>query len=137
MGYSYSDASWPVVELVFRQRANDADGAQYVRDVDALLARGEHYIVICDATDALMPEPSFIRTQAQWMQANIPKIQALNRGVALVLPSALTRGILRGLSHVAKLPVPYEVFETLEAARSWADTRAQTLAASKAAPHGG
>jgi hypothetical protein len=119
------------------QRANDDDGVEYLRDVDALLARGEHYIVICDATDALMPEPSFIRTQARWMQANIPKIQALNRGVALVLPSALTRGILRGLSHVAKLPVPYEVFETLEEARSWADSRARALAEAKAAPHRG
>ena len=123
MGYSLSEAAWPLVKLRFSARLTPAEADAYWADMGDLLARAEPHVLLVNATDMLMPEASFIRQQLRWTDEHRNAIVSHIRGVAFVLPSAIGRGVLRALQHFQPLPVAHQVFGSEEQALAWALSR--------------
>ena len=124
MGYVYDDSAWPVVQFRFSGRLNAAENERYFRDSDALLQVAPGFTCVLDGVDMQIPEVELVRQQAAWIRANREAVRRVNRGFALIAPSAVIRGMVRAVFHIQPLPVPYAIFAELDEGLVWARDRA-------------
>lgn len=124
MGYVYDDSAWPVLQFRFSGRLDEVENDQYFRDSDSLLQAPPGFTCVLDGMSMQMPEVDLVRRQAHWIRLNREGIRRVNRGFALVAPSAVIRGMVRAVFHIQPLPVPYALFAELEDGIEWARKRA-------------
>lgn len=137
MALSYIDSAWPIVEVLVRSRFTQADAELLIQQFDRIVARNAPHVMIAESSFAHLPEAAAMRVLTQWMSAHRQDILTLNRGTALVLSSALARGSLRAMLHLVELSFEYELFDTLDQARTWAAERAKLIPADKPRADGG
>jgi len=96
----------------------------YLEAVDENLRRIEaedgRYVAIVVA-DSLRTNASHRKAIARELEERRDRIQRRCAGNALVTTSTTARGLLTALRWITDLPVPVEVFPTLEEAHAWAD----------------
>ena len=126
MGYVYDDSAWPVVQFRFSGRLTADENEHYFRDSDTLLQAPPGFTCVLDGVDMDLPEVDMVRQQASWIRANRDAIRRVNRGFALVAPSAVIRGMVRAVFHIQPLPVPYAIFAELDEGIAWARERAMS-----------
>ena len=129
----YDASAWPVLQFRFSGRMNAAEHDQYFSDADWLLSAPAGFTCVLDGVAMQMPEVELVRRQSSWIRQNSAAIRSVNRGFALVAPSAVIRGMVRAVLHIQPLPVPYAVFAELDEGIEWARQRA-TIKPSIAAP---
>lgn len=87
------------------------------------LEREQPYALIFDLTGVMMPSPIQRKKLSQHVRTQEDAIRRNVRGIALVAPSALTRGIATAVFWVAPPPTEWRVFDLLAEATRWAKTR--------------
>jgi hypothetical protein len=98
VGYVYDASAWPVVQFRFSGRLSAAENEQYFRDSDALLLAPPGFTCVMDGVGMQVPEVEFVRQQASWIRTHSEGIRQVNRGFALVAPSAMIRGRERAMA---------------------------------------
>jgi hypothetical protein len=119
-GVTYDYSGWPIVVIymppqllsasAFEQHLT-ACGEPYrrLKPFGGIMVMGEH-----------PPLPAAQRrASALAMKANIERYPGLCRGLAIVVRSALGRGIVTAHSWLARPPHPFAAFETVPAAKEW------------------
>lgn len=79
-----------------------------------------HHVIIADISDAHHPKKGLISWATQLQEEVKDSLQA----VAIYVHSPLSRIIGNLFTGVLKMPFPIKVFDTFEAAKSWAQARA-------------
>ena len=66
---------------------------------------------------------SQVRRQASHMRERSELSKLYVRGIAMVIPSAVIRGVLKVILSIAPMPCPHAVFNELDEANRWAGAR--------------
>jgi hypothetical protein len=78
------------------------------------------YALVFDMTDAGVPSALQRRKLADHMKNHAAKIQRLVRGLGVIAPSPVLRGVITALFWVAQPGMPHRIFATRDEALTWA-----------------
>jgi len=89
-------------------------------EMQALLDRGEPFAVVVQTHHNRMMSLHQIRRQAEHGKQTYDVAKRLVRGIAMVIPSAVIRGVLKVSFKLSPMPSPYALFDELPPAEAWA-----------------
>jgi len=120
------ESGFPLVIARFRDQSSDDEFAAYLKDLDQLFTRRQHFALVIDTTSRRDTPPLHRRMQADWMRDRAMLIRLFNVGTALVVPSMVQRGVLTAILWMQPMPCPHYTCETAPEAIRWC--RAQLAA---------
>ncbi len=116
-------SEWPLVIYRFEGGATDETTRLYVQAVTENLRRaeedGEKYISIV-VSGSLSTSAANRKAIVESIEGHRQRLEAACLGNALVTTSMVARGLLTALRWVMTMPVPIEVFSSVDEARAWA-----------------
>lgn len=123
--YAFIDQSdFPLVTVTFTgAKATDENFQTYLEELSGIYAKEEPFIMVFDATQAVLPNIKYQRRQAQWMSEHHQSIETYCLGTAYVIPHDIIRTVLKAIFALQPQSAPYEVFATLEGGMAWARSR--------------
>jgi hypothetical protein len=114
----------PLIIIEFTgEKANVQNFANYLKGLEANYARKESIALVFDARKALDLNPLYQMKQAYWLRQNKDVIERYCQGVAYVVPNSFLRTMLGLVFKIQPSPVPFKVFENLDAGLVWATSR--------------
>jgi hypothetical protein len=113
----------PVARLDYYDLLSDDEFEEQLAAVDRLLERALPFVLVVRTHHQRMMPMSQVRRQVQHMKTQEQTARHLMRGLALVIPSSVIRGVLKVVMGMAPIPVPHGVFDSDEAAVTWARER--------------
>ena len=116
-------SAFPKVRIRFVGGVDDAAFRVSLDDTARLLARGQRYSIVLDATRAERPTAVQRKLQAEFVSANAATLKRLCVGGAFAIASPIVRGALQAILWVAPLPFEHVVFGTTQEAEAWVDAR--------------
>jgi hypothetical protein len=121
---TFDTSGFPLVRITFTgASADDENFSRYLDQMRALYDREAPMALIFDAREAAFPGLPYQKQQAKWLKAHDDLMRAHCQGTAYVFSNWLVRKALKGILSLQSQPVPFEVFETPEAAETWARER--------------
>jgi hypothetical protein len=126
----FDDSQWPICWVTWVGEASIEDFDMWFGHLDRWLARGEPFAVVMDTRAAVAPssrERQHIAQQMRWRHEAI----GAQLIMAMVMVSALQRGVLTALDWLMRPPHAQRVFGTLADAQRWCE---HELGARRAAP---
>jgi hypothetical protein len=109
----------PIVTVTPPPELTDEALTSILHGLEDCLARGSPYVLIFDLSQSGIPNAVQRGKLAAHIRKNKPRSQLWVRGIGVVAPSPLVRGMLTAIFWLEPLGVPHEVFPTLIEARSW------------------
>jgi hypothetical protein len=121
--YANFDRSNPKITIVSftGQKATDENIDAYLDGLYGDYETKKPFSVIFDLTNAPIPNPKYIKKQAEWMKEHEELISTYCLGVAYVMDNVLFRLALKMVFSIQKNPMPFKVFENMEDATTWAE----------------
>lgn len=116
----FDESRWPVVVMTVDRAMSDAEFDEYLQRLTDAIRRGPIATVI-DSHGSAVPSFDQQRRQAQWMNDTRELIASKSLGNAFVVRSAPIRFTLSAIFLLAKMPCPYTVVESTEAAIDWCE----------------
>jgi len=89
-------------------------------ELTAHLSRGEPYVLLFNLSSAGVPNAIQRRKLAEHMATHDVSVRRVVRGLAIVAPSPLIRGMVTAMFWIVAPPIPYQMCGTLAEARTWA-----------------
>jgi len=116
------DESHPRTVIVnYHSLMSDADFEATLARFDHIMAsRSVRYVVILNVLHSKMGPFSQARRQAEWMRDRAALMKSKLLGIAMVMPSAAIRGVMRVITGIQPMPVTYSMVGTLQEAQEWA-----------------
>ena len=109
----------PLYVVEFVGVPQDGEFETYLDSMLAIARRGELHAMVMDATRAGVIPPHLRKRQAEWMREHEAINRATTAGMAFVLEGKLMRGLLTALFWMQRMPCPYAVMASREAAVRW------------------
>ncbi|WP_449255128.1 hypothetical protein [Bosea sp. (in: a-proteobacteria)] len=113
-------SSWPVVRWTMPARIPDAGAERILAEFDALLRRGERFVVIFDGVERPEQSPRFARLYKAWSRERRKQLGRWVAGAVRIEPDAARReavlGKLMNAALAAFMPYPFRVAASEEAA---------------------
>ena len=119
MPFAIDESRWPHAVLTIDDKLTPAEQDAFVAQSTELILRGERFAAILDLRDSGTPPSRFLRLQARALNDHHDQLRAHCVGLAFVMRSAMLRGALKAILHLAPLPSPYVIVDTLDEAESW------------------
>jgi hypothetical protein len=94
------------------------------------LSSSEPYALVFDMTRTGTPTALQRRKVVAHMADNAPAIRLVVRGLAVIAPSAVLRGVITAIFWVAPPAAPYRIFDDRDEAAEWAESMAASPKAS-------
>lgn len=121
--YSVDEREFPLVRVHYYDLLPDPEFDRQLADLNRILDREQpHALVIVTHHQRMMPL-SQVRKQASNMLESAEKARRWVRGIALVIPSPVIRGVLKVTLSIAPMPCPYAVFDHEDEGVRWARAR--------------
>lgn len=115
---------FPLVVVTFTGAKPTATNfQQYLDELYANYERKQPFVLVFDATSAVVPGITFQKKQAKWMGEHQDLIQRYCLGIAYIIPSAVIRNVLKLIFKIQNDPVENKVFSYLEEGVAWARTQ--------------
>jgi hypothetical protein len=115
---------FPFVRIAFTAAPTDDEFTVYLRGYQALLDQSQPYAVLVVTSPHLpMTRAKHARAQADSMAQNREAMARLILGVGLVLPSLVTRGVLKAILNWQPMPCPHAVFQHEADGEAWVRAR--------------
>jgi hypothetical protein len=110
-----------IVIVHYHTLMSDADFEATLARFDHIMAsRSVRYVVILNVCHAKMGPFAQARRQAEWMRDRAALMRSKVLGIAMVMPSAVIRGVMHVITGIQPMPVTYAVMSTLQEAQEWA-----------------
>jgi len=113
-------SSWPVVRWTMPARVPDDDAERVLAEFDALLQRGERFVVIFDGAERPEQSPQFLRLYKDWYRQRRKELGRWVAGAVRIEPDDARRkavlGKLMNAALAAFMPYPFRVAASEEAA---------------------
>jgi hypothetical protein len=122
--YEIDETRFPVIHVHYRRQHTDEEFEKLLQEYSRLMReRRQQYVLILETHHSSMTPVSQARRQASWMKEVEGPLKKQVRGIALVLPSPVLRGVLKVVLQLQPMPVPYAVFRDAKEAMTWAEQR--------------
>jgi len=121
------------IVVTFHSGSTDAEYREYLDEMMRIMRyefRGRRRVVINDASRWMKSNAIQRQMQAEWIKEHAMTLRATTAAIVFVIPSAMIRGAMRAVLWLQPLPVPHELFGTLEDAIAWTNANADALAQS-------
>jgi hypothetical protein len=115
-----------VVTVVPPRELTDDIVAAILRFLEGRLGQGSAYAIVFDLSGSGTPNALQRQLLATHMRTNKGSIERWVRGVAMVAPSPLVRGVLTAIFWLEAPPVPHQVFATAKEAIAWASSQGRS-----------
>ncbi len=113
-------SSWPVVRWTMPARIPDEDAERVLAEFDALLRRGERFVVIFDGAERPEQSPRFLKLYKAWYGERRRELGRWVAGAVRIEPDEARRkavlGKLMNAALAAFMPYPFRVAASEEAA---------------------
>jgi len=120
------ETHWPLAVFTFGGQVTAEELEAYLKASERMLKRNEQYIGLV-LTEKMSPlELPLMRRQAAWIKEHHAQLRDQSLGVALVIPSAMLRGVLKAILWLQPMPQPHSVTSTTEEALAWIRARLRT-----------
>ena len=118
-------SSWPVVRWTMPARIPDEDAGRVLAEFDALLQRGERFVVVFDGAERPEQSPLFLRLYKDWYRQRRKELGRWFAGAVRIEPDEARRkavlGKLMNAALAAFMPYPFRVFASDAEARPQLD----------------
>jgi hypothetical protein len=115
----YDDSQWPLVRIRLPAALPAAELVASLDYIDALFLRGGRFAVLFDVRDApplTAPQRKLVAERSNAMYARHPTRMA---GMALILSSAIQRGVVTAIQWLAKGGFPTRAFARVAEGEAW------------------
>lgn len=113
-------SSWPVVRWTMPARIPDEDAERVLAEFDALLQRGERFVLVFDGAERPEQSPLFLRLYKDWYRQRRRELGHWVAGAVRIEPDEAKRkamlGKLMNAALAAFMPYPFRVAASEEAA---------------------
>lgn len=117
------DSGWPLVRVRFPQTITDEAWSEYLGVLERFPDRREPYVTLTDGRGAPSPNASQRKLAAELIAREAERTKRWSVANAVVIDSALLRGVITAIEWAAPSPVPMKSFASLEEAAAWLDAR--------------
>ena len=119
-GYDWDESQWPLVRVTVRPEVSAAENDEMYDRFRKMLARKTVCALVHDSRQA--PPVGAIERQkvAQLMAELEPLAQRYMAGAAVVLSSAVQRGIMTAILWIRPARYPLVILSSVEAGETWA-----------------
>lgn len=123
--FAHIDQSdFPLVIVTFTGvKPTEENFQAYLDELTEVYKKGETFMIVFDASQAVLLSLKYQRKQAQWITDHLGLIQEFCLGTAFVIPNDIIRTVLKAIFSIQQQPDPYEIFATLDAGMAWAKSR--------------
>lgn len=116
----FDERDWPLLVIRFDGTPTDAEFAAYLSRYEKYLERSDRYgLSLVTKPSAPMTKAKHARMQAAWINEHFDRLRDRCVGLAFVLPSPMTRGVLKAILSMQRLPVQHSVHATESDAHDW------------------
>lgn len=123
-GFEFDDSLYPLVVVRTPARFHDDDFVGLFRRFEANFARRERYALLLDTTPVShVPTATQRALISDWEKAHVADTRRWNVGTALVVTSALVRGVLTALAWAVPDETPRVHVKTEAEAAEWCTRR--------------
>lgn len=108
--------------VTFHSGSSDAEYREYLDEMTRIMRfefRNRRRIVINDASRWMKSNAVQRKMQAEWIKEHAVLLQNTTAAIVFVIPSAMIRGAMRAVLWLQPLPVPHELFSSLDEAVAW------------------
>jgi len=120
----FDDRRWPIVVFTLPEIALDEPAfAEHSRRVLAYFERRENFAFVVDARHAPPMAATQRRTLANLLDRCVLEYPNVRNYTAIIVASAVQRGIVKALTWLSRQPGPAEVFASLDEGIAWCSTR--------------
>ncbi len=113
-------SGWPLVLFRLPGKPKELpDFEAAIRDLEALLARKERFVLIQDLTYA-SPDATRRKRLVAWIKQNELPLKQCIVSMGIVAPTAFHRGLIQATMWFVDPVIPIEVFPSTETAVTWA-----------------
>jgi hypothetical protein len=116
---TFDDREWPLVRIRQSHALSDHDFGALLDYIDALFLRGQRFAVLLDVREApplTAPQRKAVAERANKSCARYPTRLV---GMALVMSSALQRGVFTAIQWLCKDSHPTRAFGDITSAEAW------------------
>jgi hypothetical protein len=124
MGLRFETSTFPVVVVRFPARCRGDDVDVLLQGLDALVERGERYVMITDVSGMAEPMPPELRARIDdHIRLRRDELGRLSTGNAIVSSSPQMRGVLAAYYRSREPATEHQVVATFDEAVAWARQR--------------
>lgn len=121
-GISVDEKHWPLIVKRSGLVLQVEDMREYLRKMDALLAKKQPFVVVVIANKGQM-DRKIIGEYGDWVKKNKELMGRYYLGCAFVFPGDVFRFILSAILLAAPAPVPHDVFGDVDKAIAWCNRK--------------
>jgi hypothetical protein len=118
--YTHDESKFPLVHVTFHDLMNEVEFEESLAKFEQLLSGARQFAIVVESHHSKLTPFSQIRRQAEMVKRTREQAKRLMRGVAMVFPSPVMRGVLKVLLSLAPFPIPYALFDNVPEAEAWA-----------------
>jgi hypothetical protein len=123
-GYEIDESNFPAIRVHYWRGLSDQEFDELLERFSKLMReRTQPYGLVLQTHHSTMMPIGQARRQAAWMKEEESELKRQVRGLALVLPSPVQRGVLKVVLKLQPIPVPHAVFQDADEALSWVRRR--------------
>ena len=121
---SIDESAFPFVQIRFDAAPTNDEFARYLAGYQRLLDSGRSYgALLVTRADLPMTRSTHARMQADFMARNREAIALRVVGLGFVLPSLVTRGVLKAILKWQPIPCAHRVFQNELEGAAWVRAR--------------
>ena len=126
----FDESRWPVVIVTPPPTPLDEAGLEaHCKQAFGYFERGQSFAWVFDVRKAAQLTASQRRIIAEATDASRMRHPDLSCAAAVILSSAVQRGVVKAINWMTRQPVPTEVFATVEQGVAWASAYLATASA--------
>lgn len=115
----FDEADWPILRVTFDGSLTPSEVDAYLSHCAGLLGRREHMGLLIDARKADIPDAKTRARFVEFFDVQRPRTRRYIAGMAVVLNTAMGRGVLTALTWMESPAFPVKSFEHASEARLW------------------
>lgn len=123
MPYAFDEQRAPLISMRLYGRVSGDDLEHMLADFTTQLRREQGFAAVLDCEQLEQLERAQLQRYAGWLADNFESVTKYQRGLAFVLTNTSGRAALATLMRLQRMPMPVQVFESVDAGQRWLSTK--------------
>ncbi|MCA9633418.1 MAG: hypothetical protein KC766_37470 [Myxococcales bacterium] len=115
----FDESEWPILRVIFDVSLTPEEVDEYLARCAEMLARRERMALLIDARKAEIPDAKTRARFVDFFETQRPRTRRYIAGMAVVLQTAMGRGVVTAITWIESPTFPVKSFEHASEARMW------------------